>query len=382
MPELSFEWILFIVFGLCWLIILWYYLYYFSRVAFHKEPDAATQVHPPVSIVICARNEDHNLPEFLPLILSQDYPEYEVVVVDDCSWDNTPDVLRELEKKYSRLKVITIKEDPKHYHGKKFALMVGIKGASHEKMLLTDGDCRPEGDQWLKRMAEGFIQGKEIVLGYSQYERRPGLLNRLIRFDTFLIALQYLSFAKAGSPYMGVGRNLAYHKSLFFRNKGFSTHYHLESGDDDLFINEVATSSNTSAVLSNGSFTISRVKKDWKGWIEQKRRHLTTWKMYGKADQWRLGVYPVVQVIYLFTLIGLLLMYPFQLFTPYDIWIVAGMAGARLLLQGIIFWMAMGKLKERDLFLISLVAELFLLAFYPALTVSNALFRRKQWKRI
>ena len=238
-PELSVSFVLFCVFCFTILVLLWYYLYFFARVAFYKEPTSlVSNPTSPVSVIICAKNEDHNLPEFLPLILSQDYPDFEVVVVDDCSSDNTPDVLREFEKKYKHLKVITVKEDKKHHHGKKFAVMVGIKGAKNEHLLFTDGDCKPVDNQWIKKMMRSFTSpNTEIVLGYSKYEKLPGFLNKLIRFDTFHIALQYLSFAKAGSPYMGVGRNLAYKKSLFFKHKGFATHYHIESGDDDLFIN-------------------------------------------------------------------------------------------------------------------------------------------------
>ena len=116
-PELSIQFVLFCIFCFTILILLWYYLFYFARVAFYKEKSTSVNC-PPASVVICAKNEDHNLPEFLPLILSQDYPDYEVVVVDDCSSDNTPDVLREFEKKYKHLKVITVKEDKKHHHGR------------------------------------------------------------------------------------------------------------------------------------------------------------------------------------------------------------------------------------------------------------------------
>ncbi len=381
MPELSLQFILFCIFCLSIVILLWYYLFYFARISFFKEKSSLQFSTPPVSIVICAKNEDHNLPEFLPLILSQDYPNYEVVVVDDCSWDNTPDVLREFEKKYSNLKVITIKEDPKHYHGKKFALMVGIKGATNDYLLLTDGDCKPLSNQWIKKMMSKFSKEKEIVLGYSKYEKLPGLLNKLIRFDTFHIALQYISFAMAEKPYMGIGRNLAYKKELFFKQKGFATHYHIESGDDDLFINEAATEKNVAVEFSDGSYTESRVKKDWKGWIEQKRRHLTTWKEYKSSDKIRLGIYPIAQAIFWLSFIGLMIVSRHEIFFEYDLYLILGLLAFRIIVRQIIFKLSLDKLKEKDLFLTSLLAELFLLVFYPALAISNALFRRKKWKR-
>ncbi len=181
---------------------------------------------------------------------------------------------------------------------------------------------------------------------------------------------------------MGVGRNLAYKKHIFFKHKGFATHYHIESGDDDLFINQAATKTNTRAEISPQSFTVSRVKKDWSGWMEQKRRHLTTWKEYKSTDKFRLGLYPFAQAIFWLSFFALMVVSKHRIFCEYDLYIILALLAFRIIMQLIIFKLAMDKLKEKDLFLISLFAELFLLGFYPVLAMSNALFRRKKWKRI
>ena len=360
-------------------------MYYFARIAFSKQSASHVLVNKdtsiPASIIICAKNEDHNLPEFLPLILSQDYPNYEVIVVNDCSWDNTAEVLREFEKKYSHLKVITINEDIKHSHGKKFAIMVGIKGAKNEHLLFTDGDCKPLGNQWIKYMISNFSNDTDIVLGFSKYEKLPGFLNKIIRFDTFQIALQYLSFAKAGTPYMGVGRNLAYKKSLFFKHKGFATHYHIESGDDDLFINQSATSSNTQVEFSAESFTVSRVKQNWKDWVEQKRRHITTWKEYKRMDKIRLGIYPATQFYFLLSFVTLLSFHPTIIFPELYLYFIIGLFCFKTIVQGIVFKLSMDKLKEKDLLLTSFITEVFLLFFYPIVSLINTVYRKNKWKK-
>jgi poly-beta-1,6-N-acetyl-D-glucosamine synthase len=203
-------WVL--VFGL--VLQLFYLLYFFLRLARYQRPEGIVEF-PPVSVVICARNEDDNLVAFLPIVLAQDYPHFEVVVVNDCSFDNTEDILKEFADRNAHLKVVTIKEDEYYAHGKKVALMMGIKGAKHEHLLLTDADCRPAGTNWLRSMAAHFTTETEIVLGYGPYEKQAGLLNKLIRFDAFMVALHYLSFSLARVTYMGVGRNLAYRKELF-----------------------------------------------------------------------------------------------------------------------------------------------------------------------
>lgn len=364
--------VLFGVFVFALLIQLWYYLEFFSRLAFYKKKELPSN-NPPTSIVICAKNEDDNLVEFLPLIFEQDYPEFEVVVVNDCSWDNTADFLKEFAKKHSNLKIVTIKEDDTYTHGKKVALMMGIKGANNEHMLLTDADCRPNSKDWLKNMMLHFSNETEIVLGYGGYEKQKGFLNKIIRYDTFMIALQFLSFALAGKTYMGTGRNLAYKKSLFFKMKGFASHYHIESGDDDLFVNEAATKQNSKIEVSVESHTISRVKKTFKSWFRQKRRHITTFKFYNGASKFRLMMISGSQILFFMSFIALLIMQ----FQPI---IVLSLFALRLLIQMIIFNKSMKQLAEKDLLLLAPFIEVVLLFIYPMITMSNMLMKKNKWK--
>ena len=370
--EFSLGLVLFGVFVVAFLLQMWFYLGVFRRLAFYKAGPGQS-LTPPVSIIICARNEDDNLIAFLPAVLDQDYPEFEVVVVNDCSFDNSGDILEELAKKYPRLKVITIKEDENFAHGKKFALMVGIKGAKYEHMLLTDADCKPASRNWARQMMSDFDDRTEIVLGYGAYDKSKGLLNKLIRFDTFTIALQYLSWGLAKKPYMGVGRNLAYRNSLFFRHKGFASHYHIQSGDDDLFVNQAATKDNTRVVVHPDSFTYSVPKRTFSGWIRQKRRHLTTAKHYKGQSKFQLGLLAFSQYLFWFSFIAVL---AFQ-FEPY---IVLGVWFFRLLIQLLIFKKSMDRLEEKDLLLFSPVFELFFLFFYPYLAISGIFTKKNKWK--
>jgi len=368
----SVELILFLTFCLAALLQLWYYLGIFSRLAFYKKKSITDNITP-ASIIVCARNEDDNLIQFLPLILAQDYPEFEVVVVNDCSWDNTADVLKEISLKHSNLKIVTVKEDDNFSHGKKFAVMVGIKGAKYEHLLFTDADCRPTGKDWLRHMMSNYTPGAEIVLGYGAYEKKSGLLNKLIRFDTFFIAVQYLSFCLANRTYMGVGRNLSYKKSLFFNMKGFASHYHIESGDDDLFVNEAATKHNSRIEICVDSFTISRVKTTLKGWYSQKRRHITTGSLYNFKTKFRLGVMALSQYLYYGLFIALLAM-QIEPVTVLSVFVF------RFSVQILIFKKSMDKLGEKDLLLLAPLFELLMLFFYPTLLVSNLFMKKNKWK--
>jgi len=364
--------IVFSVFCFALAIQLSYYLGVFSRLAFFRKIKDSEPNTPPVSVIVCARNEDDNIVQFLPLILSQDYPNFQVVIVNDCSSDNTGDILEEFARKDDKLKIVTIKPDDYYSHGKKFALMVGIKGAEHDLLLHTDADCRPAGDQWLRNMAAHFQGGKEIVLGYGPQAKAKGFLNKLIRFDCYFIALQYLSFSLSGRTYMGVGRNLAYEKSLFFRKKGFASHYQVLSGDDDLFVNEASTKTNVAVEIDHQSFTITLAKQTFKEWFRQKKRHVTTWPHYKQGDKFLLGLLPVSQFFFFSAFIALLFMH-------FLVYIVLGMFAFRFLVQMLIFNGSMRRLNEVDLLVYSPFMELLLMFLYPALALSNAFQKKSKW---
>ncbi|MGQ1889023.1 glycosyltransferase [Thermophagus sp. OGC60D27] len=273
-----------ILFTLTAIVWLWQFSFLIRRivpVVKHKPPINTSNNLPPVSVIICARNEAENLEKFLPHILRQDYPEFQVVVVNDGSEDESDLILARLKAKYNNLYYTTIAPDRKFSHGKKLPLSLGIKAAKYEHLLLTDADCRPASDQWIKKMAQNFNQpGIEMVLGIGNYDKTKGLNNLWLRYDTFTIAIQYLGYALSGKPYMGIGRNIGYTKSLFEKNNGFKSHIYLASGDDDLFVQEAATASNTAVCIDPLAHTISTPPPTFQKWLDQKKRHLTTSKRY------------------------------------------------------------------------------------------------------
>lgn len=287
-PQTTTEWIILLIIAFGGIAILFTYLKFYLPAILHKDQWIEKDI--PVSIIICARNEEENLRENLRYVLEQDYPNYEVIVVNDCSIDQTEQVIDEYYTQYpDKLRKVNVPESENYKHGKKMAVFIGIKHAKYEHLVFTDADCRPASKDWLKIMSSHFDNEKEIVLGYGKYKTEKSFFNRLIRYDTLIIALQYLSCALKGNAYMGVGRNLAYTKSLFFKNKGFANHYHLASGDDDLFVNETATATNTSVCTDKKAFTISEPPLIFKHWLLQKSRHISTYHLYKPQHKWMLG---------------------------------------------------------------------------------------------
>jgi glycosyltransferase involved in cell wall biosynthesis len=337
---------------------LFYYLFFFLRLAIYKKPQKAVHMEHPISVVICARDEAHNLAMNLPGVLVQEYSTtHEIVLVNDNSEDESKYLLEEFKKSFKNLNVVTLTQDAKMINGKKFPLSMGIKSAKNETLLLTDADCVPASEHWMQLMQDGYNDDTEIVLGYGAYKKKKGLLNKLIRFETFQTALQYFSYALAGMPYMGVGRNLSYKKDVFIRNKGFSSINQMPSGDDDLFINQVANSKNTAIVIDHEAHTLSEPKTTFNEWMTQKYRHYTTSKYYKKQHAVLLALYAISQfLVYPLLIAGLLFSKEYIL--------LASLWSVRFIVQGAILRGTMKKLNELDLWPWFFLFDLWSIFYY------------------
>ncbi len=359
-------------FCLVTLVQLFYYLFFFLRLALHKKNTDIISKAQPVSVIICARNEALNLIKNLPVILAQNcLTTYEVVVVNDDSIDETKYILEEFQKTVKHLQIAEVGREAKSVPGKKVPLSVGINTSRHDTVLLTDADCVPASENWLKKMQEGYKHDTEIVLGYGAYHKRKGCLNKLVRWETFHTALQYLSYAKAGMAYMGVGRNLSYKKSIWLRHKGFSSHENVISGDDDLFISNAATEDNTTIVINKDAFTLSEPPETWRQWMRQKTRHYSTAKFYKTSQKILLASYSFTQFLF----------YPLFAAAAFfvNIKIALCIFGIRLFIQSIIFYKTMKKLNEEDLFLWFPVFDIWMFFYYLIFSVSVFKTPAKKW---
>jgi glycosyltransferase involved in cell wall biosynthesis len=342
-------------------------------IAFSRKKKSSPGIEPPVSIVVCAHDEEENLRELIPQLLNQQYSDFEVIIVEDRSNDGTFDYLLEATKQHPKLKMVRVTNTPEHINGKKFGLTLGIKAAKNDWILFTDADCRPQNENWLKEMSARFSAENQIVLGFSSYEKGKGLLNNFIRFETFLTAIQYIGWALLGNPYMGVGRNLAYRKSLFINNKGFHPYLKITGGDDDLFVNAHAKKKNTGVVIGKESLVFSKPKTSWSDFYYQKIRHLSVGKNYKFFDKMVLGLFSFTWILtWIFVL-------PF---TPFSAWkyLLAGCLITRWILLILLFNQAPRKLGDpfegwKTPFLD------FIYAFYYLVAGSVAFFSKKvRWK--
>lgn len=275
--------------------------------AFLRKRSENNNEPPAVSVLVCAHDEEINLRELLPQLLSQDYPQFEVIVINDRSNDGTYDFLLSETKRDARIRMVNIEQVPHHVNSKKFALTLGIRAASFDCILLTDADCRPAGKNWISSMCRQFDSQTQFVIGFSPYQKLPGFLNLFIRFESILTAVQYFSFALLKSPYMGVGRNLAYRKAFFLEKKGFNQFLNVTGGDDDLFVNQHAKGRTTKIQFSPESQIFSVPKTSWRAFFKQKVRHLAVGKRYRLKHRILLGIFTLTWIITWFTGAALLI---------------------------------------------------------------------------
>lgn len=355
-------------------IQLSYYLGVFSKFSFAKTQNITTK-RIPISVIVCAKNEAENAVKYIPLLIEQDYPDFEIVLIDDASSDETLEIFEHFESQYPNLiRLVKVKNNEAFWGNKKYALTLGIKAAKKEYLLFTDADCYPTSKNWITAMSSQFTMNKTIVLGYGAYDKiEKSFLNKIIRFETLLTAIQYFSWAKVGHPYMGVGRNLAYKKEEFFNVNGFISHIQVRSGDDDLFINQAANGSNTTIAYSLESFTYSKPKEKYKDWFIQKRRHVATADYYKAFDKIQLGIFYCSQLLF-FVLAIILLSFQFQ-------WIIVlSLFLARYIAVWLVVGFSAGKLKENDLKIWFPIVEMVLIFTQINIFITNIFSKPVHWK--
>jgi biofilm PGA synthesis N-glycosyltransferase PgaC len=357
----------------CFVIQLFFSLLVHLKLALVKVESTPARSSKPLSVIICARNEAENLQKYLPYVLHQEYPDFEVIVVNDRSWDKTREVLEGFTAQYKHLKLVTVAEGEKFIAGKKFAVTMGIKAAVNDWLVFTDADCQPATANWLMGMQQPENEAIDIVLGYSPYLRRPGLLNSLIRFETFFTAVNYLSFALKGMPYMGVGRNMAYKKSLFFKKKGFAAHMHIPSGDDDLFVNAHANRTNTEIRMHPDTHVWSIPNSTFSGYLKQKKRHFGAGKMYKSNHKFILSAQIIIQFLFYAVFIALLFFKPAN-------YIAAGIFVFSLIIRSFIYPRLLKRLNYPDLRWWFPVLDILLFIFLVFNGILSIFVKKVTWK--
>lgn len=294
--------------------LFWFRVGRFKRDVVSKQPSANGQ-QPSVSVVMVVHNEAEFLKSSLPYLLEQDYPDYEIVIVDYTSTDDTRYVLRVCSENYPNLKPILFPHDVNMFQGKKYPLSIGIKSATKDVILLTEAESVPRSFDWVSQMMKGYCGDTQIVMGCNIVKSNGTLLGAFQQYENMTYNASYIGAMAMGNPFTATGRNLSFRRDFFFKQGGFISHYSIPDGADDLFVNANANSRNSSVVLSSDAFVVSEPRSSFRLWHQDRSHRLYTRRYYGLKDKLMLAFYPLSQFVFLASLVLLLVfqLFPWQL---------------------------------------------------------------------
>ena len=327
----------------------------------------------PVSVIVAARNEAENLIKLIPALLHQNHPDFEVIIVLDRCSDESLDLVKKWEKDDLRIQCVLIDHLPNHFSPKKYALTLGIKKAKHEWLLFTDADCLPAGDEWISEMSGLMTPEHDMVLGFGPYHENILKLNKFIQFETLMTAMDYAALNLLGFPYMGVGRNLAYRKSLFLAALGFNKYQHVQGGDDDLFVQYQGLKGKVACCFEPKSLMYSEGKTNWADYWLQKKRHFQVGKFYKtgfKAFQLVKSLILVIPWICLFL----------APFFKNSVFIVSISFILLFIVKALIHRTVAHKIGQGYHYLFLPILELFYIIFVPIAAILSFFSKKIKWK--
>jgi glycosyltransferase involved in cell wall biosynthesis len=363
---------MFIIIFIITILNLSYWIFIFSRFSLYKDKyikkSDISQFGNATSVILAVKDEEENLKKNLDFVINQNLKGFELTIIDDHSSDETCKYLNKIAKEHQHIKILENISNK----GKKNALTLAVSDCDRDIIVLTDADCKPASSEWLSLMASRFSDEKtEIVLGYSPYTGY-NFLSKFIRFETFMTALQYFSYAVSGMPYMGVGRNMAFKKEVFVRSDGYSDHIDIQSGNDDLFVMANATSKNTAIQIDTKSFMFTDPQKTIKDFLIQKSRHISSSFKYKPIFKILLSLYSFSHIAFYLSLLILILQAYYAEFIA--LWLF------RFVVLLLVSYRSMNILKEKDLFKYLALLDFLMFIYYIVLTMFFAFKPKVKWK--
>lgn len=340
-------------------------LYYltFSLFLFKQKKEIKIAEQVPVSVIIFAKNSASELQNKLSFVLKQNYPTFEVVLINNVSIDNTSEILEDYKEKHANIKIIDVENTEAFWASKKYALTLGIKAAKYNHLLFTEANAKPVSEFWISEMIHKFTTTKSIILGYSKYKKEGSLTNIFIRFVNLLTAIKCFTFAKSGTPFMGFKANLAYNKSDFFKVNGFINHLKINNGETDLFLKDAATKQNITYTIEKDSFIEIENPKSFKSWLSEYRENSLLMKNYKLKHRFLLSFFNLSKLIFYVLTIFLFFFYSWKTIVPFVL--------SYFLVQYVVIGLSAKKLKEPYLIFLLPFLEISLLLIQISIFIAN-----------
>lgn len=253
-------------------VYVWLKIYDYNSIhKARKTADSTPEEHivgraPSISVVIALNGQRNVLADTLPAILNQEYPNFEVVVVDDGLSEEHAVTLQQLQQQYRNLRVSELPKTTLYISRKKLAITLGVRAAKGEWIVLTEPDSTPNSAHWLMNMASKMNADKDLVIGYSNYEDDGSPFSRRIRFERFMLESVYVRAVLRGRPLGGDGCNMAFRRDMFLAQKGFSGNVSLLRGEDVFLVDAFSREDNVAFLYDKVAAVTQKVgsKKSWK----------------------------------------------------------------------------------------------------------------------
>ena len=362
---------LLISFVLMFLIQLFYQILMAHFSLSGKKKDKPVD-YPSFSIIVPSRNYEENLRELIPTLLEQDYPEFEVVVVDDCSYDATEWYLNELKLQSNKLKTSRIIQETDFPNA--LAITIGIRAASNEWLIFLNPLCRVSGKDWLKSFAEELNPKSEAAFGFVNYTNSYGSMRKFIKYENFDSFILYGSARYLGLSMPITDMNVAYKREQFLSRRGFAAVLDSPFSENELYLNKISNRSN-SVYLQNRATAVSFVgDTDWYDGMNFKKKQLLLKKKFTVGQSIFLWTNTISRFVFDISMIALLIL------SPWRIW-VAGIWLIKIIHELVWGIVSMKRLGEKNLFPGLLIFRSIIPLFNSIISI-NQLFtgQKRKWK--
>jgi len=275
-------------------------LYYiiFSKFSFSKHSTAKEANQTPVSVIVYSKNEAALLPEFLSQFKDQTHTNYEIVLVNNASSDDTRYIFEAFQKDNQNVQIVNVENNEAFWGSRKYALTLGIKKATYENLLFTTTSAIFSSKDWIAKSSSFLNTDKQIFVGYSFFEKKGGFVNTFIRFSEIVSHLFNYGVGVITKPYHASQANFGYIKSLFFENRGFSDHMSIKEGSEDLFLKFNATSKNVVISTSKDNAVQKKSPASFSEWLQYKANQKYISRYYSFSNKLNLKLFGISQFLF------------------------------------------------------------------------------------
>ncbi len=365
------DWALLLLFLLLFVLYVGYLLVFILRVTLQKSSPAG-KIHP-MSLLITFRNEEANLKDNLPSLFENGNNAYEVVAVDNCSQDNSLDVLTSLKNEHPNLRISSLRQFT--FHSDKMAHNIALKAACHDWVTVIPPSINVTGKEWLREISSRLDTDNQVSVGYSNIAPKSSFFNLLFRCELFFQQLKSFGFIVNRLPFVISQENVVFNKQQYFNVGGFRGKINEPFAKLELVINSFIRKAPVSLILTKETAVYRKEDITWKDYVELLKKEEIVRKHLPPGIRFLLILYEWIFLLFAPIAVVLLVRIP-------EIWpVVTSMVICLIFCYLLIIKKLLLRLQEFKLFLPSFLIALILPYIKLMFRIRYIRYgRRKEWK--